>query len=169
MWLKPQNLLKCTHGKSLFSCVSFTQFPYLQQTATVIGLLFILLETFTRHTGQLFVCLLSELGLKCLYLRPLWGYELRYVLITPISHHHLLLSVFNLIRFYSFSPWMFFFSSSVREHGFSTFHFHSQTWTWIQRTCKWSPPKVHFLSLTSFVSGIIMFPVSSYGQDFTQS
>lgn len=115
------------------------------------------------------VCLLSELGLKCLYLRPLWGYELRYVLITPVSHHHPLLSVFNLIRFYSFSPWMFFFSSSVREHGFSTFHFHSQTWTWIQRTCKWSPPKVHFLSLTSFVSGIIMFPVSSYGQDFTQS
>lgn len=109
MWLKPQNLLKCTHGKSLFSCVSFTQFPYLQQTATVIGLLFILLETFTRHTGQLFVCLLSELGLKCLYLRPLWGYELRYVLITPVSHHHPLLSVFNLIRFYSFSPWMFFF------------------------------------------------------------
>lgn len=109
MWLKPQNLLKCTHGKSLFSCVSFTQFPYLQQTATVIGLLFILLETFTRHTGQLFVCLFSELGLKCLYLRPLWGYELRYVLITPVSHHHPLLSVFNLIRFYSFSPWMFFF------------------------------------------------------------
>lgn len=55
------------------------------------------------------VCLLSELGLKCLYLRPLWGYELRYVLITPVSHHHPLLSVFNLIRFYSFSPWMFFF------------------------------------------------------------
>lgn len=65
MWLKPQNLLKCTHGKSLFSCVSFTQFPYLQQTATVIGLLFILLETFTRHTGQLFVCLFAfRAGIK---------------------------------------------------------------------------------------------------------
>lgn len=63
------------------------------------------------------VCLLSELGLKCLYLRPLWGYELRYVLITPVSHHHPLLSVFNLIRFYSFSPWMFFFPHQWRNMG----------------------------------------------------
>ena len=59
-------------------CVLFMQFPDLQQVVTLIGVLFILLETFNKHTSQPFTTayllsmyiLFLEVGWNCLYLEP---------------------------------------------------------------------------------------------------
>ena len=61
-------------------CVLLMQFPYLQQVVTLIGVLFILLETFNKQTSQPFTTasllsiyiLFLEVGWNYLYLEPQW-------------------------------------------------------------------------------------------------